>query len=144
MPAKLPILLVDDDSQLAEILNRAAIQVFPMAHFIQISSIAEAVANLEALKEHGPRLVLLDIDLKDKQTGFDFLTRLRAHPQGKMVPVVMLSVNSDEQAAEEAYALGANAFTLKPDTYADWKKYVKLLKLYWFETVTIPKIWLKP
>ncbi|MBN8826693.1 MULTISPECIES: response regulator [unclassified Spirosoma] len=143
MPAKLPILLVDDDPQLVEILNRAASQVFPLAHFIQISSFAEAATYLDALKEHGPRLVLLDIDLKDKQSGFDFLSLLREHPQGKMVPVVMLSVESDEQIAEEAYTFGANAFTQKPDTYADWKKYVKLLKLYWFETVTIPKIWLK-
>ncbi|GAB4033287.1 response regulator [Spirosoma gilvum] len=143
MPAKLPMLLVDDDPQLAEVLNRAASLVFPEARFIQIGSFSEAATYLENLREHGPRLVLLDIDLKDKQTGLDFLALLRAHPQGKMVPVVILSLNTDEEVAEEAYVLGANAFTQKPDTYADWKKYVKLLKVYWFDTVTVPKIWLK-
>lgn len=141
MPHQFTILLVDDDPHIADILNRAAKRIFPQAHFIHTSSFTEAATYMDQVDGFGPKLILLDLDLQTEMSGFDFLTLVRNHHQGKLVPIIILSINNSEFTAENAYKLGANAFTQKPEDYAGWKLYVKLLKLYWFETVTIPKLW---
>ena len=140
MPAKYLILLVDDEQAIADILNRAAASVFPEAEFLHVSSFSQA-AYLNDLTGKGPRLVLLDVNLQSGLNGFDFLALLRQHPQGRLVPVIMLSASRDGQSAQKAYEQSANAFTTKPFSYQDWKAYVQQLRNFWFHTATIPKLY---
>lgn len=140
MNASFLILLVDDDPFIADILNRAACTEFSEAHFVHVPSFQLAAQYLEGLQGRGPRLVLLDIDLHTEHTGFDFLARMRAHPQGRLVPIVMLSTNNKPVNVRRAYDLGANVFTTKPFDYEDWKQYVRHLRAYWFETVQTPAL----
>lgn len=141
MPTKYLILLVDDEQSIADILNRAAASVFPEAEFLHVSSFTQAAAYLNGLAGKGPRLVLLDVNLQSDLNGFDFLALLRQHPQGRLVPVIMLSASRDEQIAQKAYEQSANAFTSKPFSYQDWKNYVQQLRNFWFQTATIPKLY---
>lgn len=61
-----------------------------------------------------PRLVLLDTDLTGMD-GFDVLHRIRAHPETRRIPVVMLGITRDLAAITRAYELGANSFIVKPE-----------------------------
>ncbi|UHG94645.1 response regulator [Spirosoma oryzicola] len=140
MAVKHLILLIDDEQEIADVLNRAASSVFPEAEFMHVTSFAEAVSYLTGLAGRGPRLILLDRDLQSGLDGLDFLALLRQHPQGRLVPVIMLSASRNEQVAQKAYEQGANAFTTKPFSYADWKAYVQQLRAYWFQTATIPRL----
>lgn len=135
-----PILLVDDDAAIADILKRVAERVFPEATIAHARNYSEAAAFLANVDKEVFRLVLLDIDLKTDSTGFDFLSLLREQPFGQLVPVIVLSASLEETKAREPYLRGANAFTNKPFTYAAWKTYVEQLRSYWYETVTIPQI----
>ncbi len=137
MPQQFQILLVDDDPLIADILQRASVSSFPEASFIHISSFDEAKKYIEQLEGRGPKIVLLDIDLQDKVDGLDFLALLRAHPKGRILPVVMLSASKTPSLVERAYTYGASSFTTKPFSYADWKQYLANLKTYWYETVTL-------
>ncbi|AUD01572.1 response regulator [Spirosoma pollinicola] len=137
MPQQFPILLVDDDPLIADVLQRASVSSFPEASFIHVSSFDEAKNYIEHLEGKGPKIVLLDIDLQDKVDGLDFLALLRAHPKGRVLPVVMLSANKTPTLVERAYTYGASSFTTKPFSYADWKQYLANLKTYWYETVTL-------
>lgn len=141
MAASFPILIVDDDPSIVDILQRAAQHSFVEAEFIPVHSFTQASLYIEGLQGRGPRLVLLDLDLQSELTGLDFLTLWRAHPQGRLVPVVVLSANQNQARAGETYVRGANAFSTKPTSYQDWKRYVSELRQYWFETVTTPKLW---
>ncbi|ADB37336.1 response regulator [Spirosoma linguale] len=132
-----PILLVDDDPLIADVLQRASLSNFPEATFIHVSSFEEAKTYIEGLQGKGPKIVLLDIDLQDKVDGLDFLALLRAHPKGRVLPVVMLSANKTPTLVERAYSFGASSFTIKPFSYADWKMYLSNLRTYWYETVTL-------
>jgi CheY-like chemotaxis protein len=132
-----PILLVDDDAQIADVLVRAAQSSFPEASFIYVASFEEAKAYIDDLEGRGPKIVLLDIDLKGSVDGLDFLAMLRAHPKGRLLPVVMLSGSKTPKQVERSYAFGASAFTVKPYSYSDWKMYLQNLRTYWFETVTL-------
>jgi CheY-like chemotaxis protein len=137
MPQQFPILLVDDDPLIADVLERASVSAFPEASFIHVTSFDEAKKFIEELVGKGPKIVLLDIDLQDKVDGLDFLALLRAHPKGRILPVVMLSANKTPILVERAYSYGASSFTLKPFSYVDWKVYLSNLKTYWYETVTL-------
>ncbi|GAB4029965.1 response regulator [Spirosoma gilvum] len=140
MPGSFPILLVDDDVAIADILTRVAERVFPEAIIVHARNFTEAVTCLANVDKEVFRLVLLDIDLQTDSTGFDFLSLLREKPFGQLVPVIVLSTSIQESKARESYLRGANAFTNKPFTYGDWKRYVEQLRSYWYETVTIPQI----
>ncbi|GAB3942415.1 hypothetical protein GCM10028805_07030 [Spirosoma harenae] len=141
MPERFRILLVDDEPDVAEVLNRAAIYTFPEADFSYVSSYSDAVAYLDGLNGLGPKLVLLDMDLQSGFNGFDFLTLVRQHPKGCALPVVMLSSHTAEKECKEAFLRGANAFTSKPFGFKDWKSYVSQLRTYWYQTVSTPKLY---
>lgn len=141
---KKTILLVDDEEEIAEVLNRAAASVFPEVTFVHVNSFTQAVTYLNGLNGVGPNLILLDLDLKSDLSGFDFLDRIRQHPQGRLIPTIMLTSNRNEATAQEAYARGANAFTPKPFTYAEWKLYVQQIRDFWFQTATIPWLYFDP
>ncbi|GAB4018844.1 response regulator [Spirosoma koreense] len=141
MTLPFPLLLVDDDPVISDIFRRAISLGFPEAELAVVNSFTEAAAYLEGLFGRGPRLVLLDIDLRSELSGLDFLSLLRGHPQGRLLPVVILSAGQDQTVKAEAYGRGASAFTLKPFSYSDWKAYAEQLRAYWYETATTPKLW---
>ncbi|GAB2547773.1 response regulator [Spirosoma aerophilum] len=141
MPFSFPILLIDDNPHMVDILNRVASLLFVEAEFIAVHSFAQAAAYLEGLHGRGPRLILLDVDLQSALNGFDFLSLLRGHPQVCSVPVVVLSANQSTNVANDAYQLRANVFTRKPDSYEGWKAYVSQLRAYWYATAAVPKLW---
>lgn len=141
MAYEFPILLVDDDPNIVDILRNAARTHFPQATFLYVSTFAEAVNYLENLKGRGPKLVLLDINLKTHGEGLEFLSLLRKHPQGRLLPVVVLSASQSPDQIREAYELGAATFTSKPYSYSEWKAYLAQLKTYWLDTVSLPGIW---
>jgi CheY-like chemotaxis protein len=134
------ILLVDDDPLLLDILDRASRDSFPEASFTQVHSHSEAVNYIHELNQYGPKLILLDIDLGSNQSGLDFAAFLKAHPQGRFLPLVMLSIDQMSANVGLAYLAGASSFTVKPASFGDWKIYFATLRLYWFRTVTIPSI----
>ncbi|GAB3946729.1 hypothetical protein GCM10028805_17720 [Spirosoma harenae] len=136
-----PILVVDDDAAIVPILERVASEVFSEAQFINAQSFAEAAHYLDRLRGFGPSLVLLDIDLAMGPSGLDFLKLLRNHPQGRLLPVIMLSVSQSREQMDEAYSLGANAFTSKPFSLAEWRTYVGELRTYWYTMARIPTLY---
>ncbi|QDK80205.1 response regulator [Spirosoma sp. KCTC 42546] len=140
MPYRYSILLVDDDPHLIELLNHAAQQVFPEASFFQVTSAAEAIAYIETLEGYGPRLVLLDLNLSSADNGLHFLSFLRANENTRFLPVVILTVSNLYGDIENSYALGVSAFTIKPTRLDEWVDYVRNLRNYWFDTVTLPAI----
>ncbi|QIP14459.1 response regulator [Spirosoma aureum] len=136
-----PILVVDDDPAIAEILQRAAKTNFPEASFTPVRSFGDATSYLENLEGKGPKLILLDINLESDGEGLGFLSLLRCHPQGRFVPTIMLSASESPHQIREAYELGATSFTSKPYSYTEWKDYLSRLRIYWYETVSLPGIW---
>ncbi|MFD2935222.1 response regulator [Spirosoma flavum] len=135
------ILLVDDEPSVVDILNRVAKYDFPEATFLYASCFEEAEHYLENLEGYGPNLILLDINLQLSRDGLDFLAFVRKHPQGHLIPVVILSSINESSKIREAYQLGVSSYTNKPYDYKAWKTYVRILRQYWFETVTTPSVW---
>lgn len=84
-----------------------------------------------------PDIVLLDINMP-RINGQQVLQHMRASEQLRSIPVIMLTVSDNEDDVAMAYASGANAYLVKPVELDRFKKHLKHLKEFWFESCTLP------
>ena len=110
MEANKIILLVDDDLTLREMYEeRLKAEGFKI---VQASNGEEALAKA---KEEKPHVVLLDI-MMPKINGFDVLKTLKADPNTKNVPVIILSALIQDVDRVEGKKLGAFDYIVKSET----------------------------
>ncbi len=102
------MLIVDDDPQVRGVLVRLLSRFGGTV--IQATSAEEA---LEALRGAPPDLILLDIGLPDRN-GHDVLREIRASPDLRLVPVVILSAAASREDKLGALRAGATDFLAKP------------------------------
>lgn len=84
-----------------------------------------------------PFLILLDLNMPRKD-GREALREIKADPQLRRIPVVVLTTS---QAAEDiacTYDLGASSFIIKPHNFETLVDLVRMINRYWFETVQLP------
>ncbi len=77
-----------------------------------------------------PQVVLLDLKLP-KVDGLEVLRRLRAAPQTRRLPVVVLTSSKEEEDLMRSYDLGANSYVRKPVDFARFTEAVRQLQVYW-------------
>jgi PAS domain S-box-containing protein len=68
---------------------------------------------LDLAREHQPHMILLDLHLPD-MPGQEVLDRLRADPETRHIPVVVISADASGAQAERVRAAGAQAYLRKP------------------------------
>jgi CheY-like chemotaxis protein len=76
------------------------------------------------------RLVLLDLNMP-RMNGIEFLRALRADPDLRAVPVVVLTTSDDERDRVEAYHLNVAGYILKPVTLMNFVEAMATLNKYW-------------
>lgn len=81
-------------------------------------------------EEGSPSLLLLDLKLPGI-SGLDVLRRVRAVPETRRIPVVILTTSDDEGDIRNGYDLGANSYIRKPVEYGSFSRVVEQLGLYW-------------
>jgi len=99
------ILIVDDEPQIRRLLT-----VTLEANGYQVLSAATGKEGLVLAAQHRPALMILDIGLPDL-SGKEVLSRLR---EWSNLPVVILSVQSDEKGKVAALDAGADDYVTKP------------------------------
>jgi diguanylate cyclase (GGDEF)-like protein/PAS domain S-box-containing protein len=102
------VLIVDDEST-SRLLTREALQ---QSGFSVVEA-EDGSGAIAAFAHNRPDLVLLDVDMPDMD-GFSVCRQLRAHPDGRYVPIVMVTGREDIDSINEAYAAGATDFIVKP------------------------------
>jgi CheY-like chemotaxis protein len=79
---------------------------------------------------------LLDLKLP-KKNGFDVLKWLREHPSLKNLVVVVLTTSREHADIKQAYALGANAYLVKPAA-RQLMEMLKAIKSFWLTFNVFP------
>ncbi len=102
------ILIADDDSLLREI----ATAMLENAGF-EAEAVASGAAAVAACAARMPDLVLLDVEMPDGN-GYQACSGIRALPQGREVPIVMVTGFDDAPSINLAYDAGATDFVVKP------------------------------
>lgn len=77
-----------------------------------------------------PAVILLDIKMP-RMDGIEVLQVIRQEPELKMIPVVMLTSSREEPDLIKCYALGVNAYVVKPVDFKDFFDAVKQLGVFW-------------
>lgn len=77
-----------------------------------------------------PSVVLLDIGLP-RLSGIEVLTRLRADPRTRLLPVVMFTSSDEERDRLQSFQGGANSFVQKPLEFSEFTDTVVRLGMVW-------------
>jgi len=99
------ILVIEDEPELRAFLTRVM-----RAHGYTVDAVATGQQGLDTIAARGASLVLLDIGLPD-MSGLDVLERIR---RASPVPVIVLSVHTEESDKVEALDAGADDYVTKP------------------------------
>jgi two-component system phosphate regulon response regulator PhoB len=79
----------------------------------RVTCVPDAETALASLEDELPEMVLLEWDLAG-QNGIALIRRLRAHPQARDVPIIMVSARVGEQDKVLALESGADDYITKP------------------------------
>jgi two-component system, OmpR family, KDP operon response regulator KdpE len=99
------ILIIDDEVQIRKLLT-----ITLESNNYQVQTATNAKEGLTAVANHPPELVLLDLGLPD-ENGHEVLRHLR---EWYTNPIIILSVQSNEEDIVKALDNGANDYLIKP------------------------------
>lgn len=131
-----PILLVEDDARDLE-LTLVALERSQLANEVVV--VRDGAQAQDYLLRHGeyagraegnPAVVLLDLKLP-KVTGLEVLKAVRASAELRSLPVVMLTSSHEESDVVESYALGVNAYVVKPVEFREFVAAIADLGVFW-------------
>lgn len=107
MDSKKKILLVEDDTTLAEVYrSRLELEGF------ETKNVNNGEKALSAIQEYKPDLVLLDA-MMPKISGFDVLDIIRNTPSTANTRIIMLTALSQPKDKERAETLGVDEYLVK-------------------------------
>jgi len=104
------ILLVDDDLTLLEMYEDRL-----KAEGFEIVRATNGEEALKKVRENRPQLIILDI-MMPKVNGFDVLKNLRADPEFKNIPIIVLTALIQDVDRLEGKKLGATDYIVKSET----------------------------
>ena len=102
------ILVVDDEPDILELTRLALTQ-----DGFEVDVAATGNEALDQLRRARPDLVVLDLMLPDRP-GTEICRAMRANPEQKDIPVIMLTARSDEVDRVVGFELGADDYVTKP------------------------------
>ena len=84
-----------------------------------------------------PDLILLDLNLP-KKDGREVLAEIKADPNLKLIPVVVLTLSAGEEDLLKTYGLHANCYIEKPVDLRQFMKVMKSIENFWLAIVRLP------
>jgi CheY-like chemotaxis protein len=144
-PRPITILLADDDPD-DRMLARDALDESRLAN--DLHEVVDGEELLEYLRRQGkyadpasaprPGLILLDLNMPRKD-GREALREIKADPDLRSIPVVVLTTSQAEEDIYRTYDLGVSSFITKPVSFEGLVGVMKALGRYWFEIVELPR-----
>lgn len=84
-----------------------------------------------------PGVILLDLNMPRKD-GRTALAEIKADPELRHIPVLVLTTSEEQQDIFKSYDLGAASYIMKPVTFERLVEVMSALRRYWFEIVQLP------
>jgi len=135
------LLLVEDNP--ADV--RLTVEVFKDSRITNhISVVTDGVEAMDFLRKKGtyagearPDLVLLDLNLPRKD-GREVLSELKADPELKTIPVIVLTTSDADQDVWKAYDSGVNSYITKPVDLDQFIRIFRTIEDFWLTIVKLP------
>jgi CheY-like chemotaxis protein len=140
---QLPQVLLIEDNRGDALLMKLAFKAAELPTQVTVAETAEI--GLGILRREPryadipcPDIILLDLNLPHMR-GSEFLALVKADPDLRKIPVIVLSSSNAEQDLAATYANYVNGFVIKPFSLDDYGDVVNHIEDYWFKYVeTIP------
>jgi two-component system response regulator len=134
------ILIIDDNPADSKMLKSAIARRDPSIETMVLEDGEEAIKYFSSGRwpDAPPELILLDLNLP-LVSGFEVLEFLKANPELRRFPVVVLSGSSNPFEIERCYAAGANSYICKPVGLQQVFDMAAQIVSYWFDHATLPK-----
>lgn len=145
MPLKRPveILLVEDNPGDAR-LTFEALKDGPVVNTVH--HVTDGDQAMQFLRKQGPfidvptpDIVLLDLNLPRKN-GREVLQEMKADEALRGIPVVALTTSSARDDVNACYALGANAYVVKPVEFDRFLDVVRAFEDFWLKSAALPRL----
>ncbi len=111
---------------------------------VDLAVAGDGVEAMDYLRRKGkfgaaprPDLVLLDLNLP-RMDGREVLAEIKADPELRNIPVVVLTSSSADADIERMYALHANCYVVKPVGAREFETIVRSIHDFWFTVVKLP------
>jgi signal transduction histidine kinase len=101
------ILVADDNADMRQYLVRL------LSERWDVDAVGDGMAALEAARARRPALIVTDV-MMPRLDGFGLIRELRADPDMRSIPVIMLSARAGEEARVGGIEAGANDYLVKP------------------------------
>jgi len=135
------ILLVEDSPSDAR-LTIEALEAGKVANSLTL--VEDGVEAMAYLRRQGkyakvarPDLIMLDLNLPRKD-GREVLAELKADPDLKVIPVLVLTTSRSDRDILQSYQLNANCFITKPVDFTRFIEVVRSIEQFWLTVVTLP------
>ena len=106
----------------------------------------DGVEALEFLRRQGdftnaprPDLVLLDLNMP-RMDGREVLQEIKADPELRLIPVVILTTSKAEEDIVRSYELNANCYITKPVDLDQFMNVVRSIEEFWLTVVKLPTV----
>lgn len=143
-PGSITILLADDDPEDRQLV-RDALAESRLRN--ELRTVADGVELLDYLRHQGryatpglaprPGIILLDL-IMPRKSGIEVLAEIKADPELRKIPVIVMTTSSADADIWRSYELGASSYVTKPVTFSALVEVMKTLGRYWFEIVELP------
>lgn len=141
MGQQFEILLVEDNPG-DVFLTREAFREGRIHHHMSVADDGEEA--LQFLRREGPYrnaprpdVILLDLNLP-KKDGRELLAELKADPELKFIPVIVLTTSEADSDISKAYRLHANCYLTKPIQVDEFLNKIKMVEDFWLSVVRLP------
>jgi two-component system, chemotaxis family, response regulator Rcp1 len=140
-PRPIDILLVEDNE--ADVrLTQEVLQDSKIHNNLMVAN--DGAEALRCLRKEGkfraaerPDLILLDLNLPIKD-GREVLAQIKADPDFKTIPVVILTTSKAEEDILKTYNLHANCYITKPVDLEQFVTVVNYIEDFWLAIVKLP------
>jgi CheY-like chemotaxis protein len=128
---QLPTILIVDDDEGHAILIRENLQAANLPNRIEHFSDGQAVLDFfaAARPQADKYIVLLDIRMP-KVDGIEVLRRLKADPELRKLPVIMLTTTDDIREVERCHQIGCSGYIQKPVDYDKFAEAIRRIGLF--------------
>lgn len=135
-----PILLVEDNPVDVDLALRAFARR-KLANPVLVARDGEEALEWIPRWEAGetkPAVILLDLNMP-RVDGLTVLQTLKAHPEFRNIPVVILTTSKEDRDISKAYELGVNSYIVKPVNFENFMEVAQHIELYWCVHNELPK-----
>ena len=139
---QIEILLVEDNAGDARLTQEGLKDSKVNYHLCIVEDGVEAIAYLRKQGRYvsavTPDFILLDLNLP-KKDGREVLAEIKADPQLKHIPVVVLTTSQAEHDILKSYDLHANCYITKPVDLEQSLRIIQAIENFWLSTVKLPR-----